>query len=175
MPIQVRPNWNFLTNRPTTVAASGLTDAATVTQATNAANPGTVAHFAANAAPAGWLACNGAAVSRTLYAALFSAVGTTYGAGDGSTTFNLPDLRGEFLRGLDSGRGVDSGRGIGTAQAANIGAHTHGVPNLASSGSVFSSTTSGASAITLNEQTSSANPTGENRPRNVAMLACIKF
>jgi len=63
-----------------------------------------------NAAPDGWRACSGQAVSRTTYAALFAAIGTEYGVGDGSTTFDLPDLRGEFLRGWDNGRGVDSGR-----------------------------------------------------------------
>jgi microcystin-dependent protein len=51
----------------------------------------------------GWLKCNGAAVSRSTYAVLFAAIGTLYGAGDGTTTFNLPDYRGEFLRGLDDG------------------------------------------------------------------------
>ena len=59
--------------------------------------------------PTGYLECNGAPVSRTTYAALFSFIGTQYGAGNGSSTFNLPDLRGEFVRGFDYGRGVDSG------------------------------------------------------------------
>lgn len=63
-----------------------------------------------------WLPCDGKAVSRTSYAKLFSVIGTTYGAGDGATTFNVPDLRGEFLRGLDQGRGVDSGRTVGSRQ-----------------------------------------------------------
>ena len=66
---------------------------------------GLMAFFAADAAPAGWLECNGSAVSRTTYAALFAAIGTEYGVGDGTTTFNLPDLRGEFMRGWDNGRG----------------------------------------------------------------------
>lgn len=87
---------------------------------------GTVAWHAANSAPSGWLPCNGAQVSRSVYAALFQAIGTTYGAGDGSTTFNVPDLRGEFIRGLDNGRGVDTGRGIGTAQANETASHAHG-------------------------------------------------
>lgn len=63
-----------------------------------------------------WLPCDGSARSRVTYKDLFSLIGTTYGAGDGSTTFNLPDLRGEFLRGLDQGRGVDKNRKIGSAQ-----------------------------------------------------------
>ena len=63
--------------------------------------------------PTGWLKCNGAAISRTAYAKLFAAIGTVFGAGDGFTTFNLPDLRGEFVRGWDDGRGVDGGRAFG--------------------------------------------------------------
>lgn len=88
---------------------------------------GTVLYFAGRTAPAGWLKANGAAVSRTAYAALFAAIGTTYGAGDGRSTFNLPDLRGEFLRGWDDGRGVDAGRVFGSAQAHALQSHQHGL------------------------------------------------
>ena len=88
---------------------------------------GTVLYFAGRTAPAGWLKANGAAVSRTAYAALFAAIGTTYGAGDGRSTFNLPDLRGEFLRGWDDGRGVDTGRVFGSAQAHALQSHQHGL------------------------------------------------
>lgn len=69
---------------------------------------GIVSWYAASTAPEGWLKCNGAAVSRTTYATLFNAIGTTFGAGDGSTTFNLPDLRAQFIRGWDDSRGVDT-------------------------------------------------------------------
>lgn len=138
---------------------------------------GTVAHFAANTAPAGWLKANGATVSRTTYAALFLAIGTTYGAGDGSTTFALPDLRGEFLRGFDDGRGVDSGRGIGTAQGQQIESHDHPYEDVRNASvGVFSYTggTGMDKGFIANRNTS---PTGgtETRPRNVALLACIKF
>ena len=75
--------------------------------------------------PTGYLECNGAPVSRTTYAALFSFIGTQYGAGNGSSTFNLPDLRGEFVRGFDNGRGVDSGRGIGSSQSGQNLSHDH--------------------------------------------------
>lgn len=81
---------------------------------------GSVQAFAGSSTPNGFLLCNGQAVSRTTYAALFTAIGTTYGAGNGSTTFNVPDYRGEFLRGLDAGRGVDSGRALGTAQKGTL-------------------------------------------------------
>ena len=88
---------------------------------------GTVLYFAGSRAPAGWLKANGAAVSRTAYAALFAAIGTTYGAGDFLNTFNLPDLRGEFIRGWDDGRGVDAGRVFGSAQAHALQSHQHGL------------------------------------------------
>ena len=86
---------------------------------------GTVLAFAMESAPSGWLKCNGAAISRTTYSALFTAIGTTFGAGDGSTTFNVPDLRGEFVRGWDDARAVDTGRVFGSAQADELKSHTH--------------------------------------------------
>jgi len=88
---------------------------------------GMVCYFAQATPPAGYLKRNGAAVSRTTYARLFAKIGTTYGAGDGSTTFNLPDGRGVFDRGLDDGRGFDPGRTLGSYQdSANL-SHAHGV------------------------------------------------
>ena len=60
---------------------------------------GSVIAFAANSTPNGYLICNGAAVSRTTYADLFTAIGTTYGSGDGSTTFNVPNLTDKFIQG----------------------------------------------------------------------------
>jgi len=68
---------------------------------------GAVEYFARQTAPTGWIKADGSVVSRTQYADLFAAVGTVFGTGDGSTTFNLPDLRGEFIRGYDDGRGID--------------------------------------------------------------------
>tara|TARA_R110002074_G_scaffold32143_2_gene89862 strand:+ start:76 stop:729 length:654 start_codon:yes stop_codon:yes gene_type:complete len=62
---------------------------------------GTVLPFAGSGAQTGWLYCNGQAANRTTYSVLFTAIGTTYGVGDGSSTFNLPDLRGRVPAGLD--------------------------------------------------------------------------
>lgn len=132
---------------------------------------GQVVFMAGANAPSGFLKCNGQLVSRTTYASLFAVIGTTYGAGDGSTTFAVPDLRGEFLRGWDDGRGVDTGRVVGSAQLDEIKSHTHaeqkttanaGYPNVGTygGGEVYTSTT-GATGGT------------ETRPRNVALLACI--
>jgi microcystin-dependent protein len=88
---------------------------------------GAVEMFARSTPPVGWLKANGATVNRVTYAALFAAIGGTFGAGDGSTTFQLPDLRGVFLRGLDDGKGIDVGRTLGTAQEDGIASHTHSV------------------------------------------------
>jgi len=77
--------------------------------------------------PTGYLECNGNAVSRTTYAALFAIIGTNYGTGDGSSTFNLPDLRGEFIRGFDNGKGTDSGRSIASSQSAQNASHNHSI------------------------------------------------
>lgn len=86
---------------------------------------GMVAPFAMPAAPAGWLKCNGATVSRKTFAQLFDRIGTRYGAGDGVTTFGLPDLRGEFVRGWDDARGLDPSRGLGSVQAGQNASHVH--------------------------------------------------
>ena len=76
--------------------------------------------------PSGYLECNGAAVSRSVYQDLYDTIGTQYGAGNGSSTFNLPDLRGEFVRGFDNGRGIDSGRSISaTPQSDQNKQHNH--------------------------------------------------
>tara|TARA_Y100000592_G_scaffold72324_1_gene112525 strand:+ start:1563 stop:2696 length:1134 start_codon:yes stop_codon:yes gene_type:complete len=86
---------------------------------------GSVHMMATTTAPSGYLKCNGAAVSRTTYADLFAVIGTTHGAGDGSSTFNVPDLRGEFVRGWDDSRGVDSGRSFGSSQSDANKQHNH--------------------------------------------------
>lgn len=152
-----------------------------VTSAASAIKAGTVAHFAASSAPAGWIKANGAAISRATYAALFLAIGTTHGAGDGSTTFKIPDLRGEFLRSWDDGRGVDSARGIGTAQSSQNLSHSHSLPGyLASTYTVYDGDLDGSRYATGYDKTTIGNGTNaeggsEARPRNVALLACIKY
>nr|DAX23200.1 MAG TPA: tail collar fiber protein [Caudoviricetes sp.] len=134
---------------------------------------GAVLYFAGQTAPAGWLKANGAAVSRTAYAALFAAIGTTYGAGDGRSTFNLPDLRGEFVRGWDDGRGIDRGRVFGSAQSDELRAHTHGgVPQR--TGDNDRGGASSWYSIDGVGQTESFGGS-ETRPRNLALLACIKI
>ena len=79
----------------------------------NAPNPidaGTIVSWAKDSTPTGWLQCDGSAVSRSTYATLFTAIGTTYGTGDGSSTFNLPDLRGRVVAGKDNMGGSAASR-----------------------------------------------------------------
>lgn len=160
---------------------------------TGSSDTGAVTFFARNSAPAGWLKANGAAVSRTTYAALFSAIGTTFGVGDGSTTFNLPDLRGEFPRGWDDARGVDSARVFGSAQTDAFQGHWHNIQtsptvyqvgwdggggagsgNLRADGSPTTPYPYATSTLT-NGTNGTPRTASETRPTNIALLACIKF
>tara|TARA_R100001460_G_scaffold107633_1_gene156672 strand:+ start:38 stop:961 length:924 start_codon:yes stop_codon:yes gene_type:complete len=93
----------------------------------NGVPAGSVFTFATTTVPSGYLECNGAAVSRSTYASLFSAISTTWGSGDGSSTFNLPDLRGQFVRGWDNSAGVDSGRSFASSQSDQNKTHDHSV------------------------------------------------
>ena len=142
---------------------------------------GTVNYFANVTSPNGYLICNGQAVNRITYAELFAAIGTLYGVGDGSTTFNVPELRGEFIRGADNGRGVDAGRVLGTIQAFSTnlpvpmgldawgfspnGAENNGPQHITSSDDYFG---------IANPSMNLLNPV-ETRPRNIALMPCIKF
>ena len=93
----------------------------------NGVPAGSVFTFATTTVPSGYLECNGAAVSRSTYASLFSSISTTWGVGDGSSTFNLPDLRGQFVRGWDNSAGVDSGRSFASSQSDQNKAHNHSI------------------------------------------------
>ena len=224
------PGVNIKGNQDTTgnaASASRLENAVNIngipfdgTKEINTTPAGAVMFFAMKAAPVGWLPANGAAVSRTTYANLFAAIGTLYGAGDGNKTFNLPDLRGEFLRSWDSGRGVDGGRKFASFQdSQNLshnhdgvtaesgwhthngwtsvnGEHSHGVPistngsgnnfesnggnverwgNTNATGNHNHSFETNASGNHTHSFSTSFNGGNESRPRNIALLACIKI
>jgi len=152
------------------------------------AQSGQISFFAMNTPPTGWLKANGAAVSRTTYSALFGAIGTTFGAGDGSTTFNLPDMRGQFPRGWDDGRGVDSGRAFGSAQTDAFQGHFHARrfsgtrdinigAGIISRGNDVGTVTDRDFVGAPSDDGSNGAPrtAAETRPRNIALLACIKF
>ena len=124
---------------------------------------GMVAPFAMDSVPTGWLHCDGSAVSRTTYSLLYSKVADLYGAGDGSTTFNLPNLKDEFIRGSSDTLEV------GNKQGQSLQSHTHSIlqPNGATS---VGGTVMGNYGVTNGL---ASDGSGETRPRNVAMLYCI--
>lgn len=154
---------------------------------------GSVIAFPATSAPTGWLVLNGASLNRTDYPALWAyaqssgnivteavwaATNTgSFSTGNLSTTFRIPDLRGEFVRGWDNSRGVDIGRGIGVYQSDMFKEHAH-------TSTFFRDRSSGAygNAVLGDEniygtQDSTSQLTGgtETRPRNISLLHCIKF
>jgi len=132
---------------------------------------GAVQAFAMNSAPSGWLAADGSAVSRTTYAALFSAIGTTYGSGDGSTTFAVPDLRGYFVRGSGTNSDGTAAGTFGAKQADDFKAHTH-TTGQGIVGTVGAAAFAGG-PFAITTATGSTGGT-ETRPKNIAMLYCIK-
>ena len=181
---------------PTAAAGTNTTQIAptafAMTAASNSLPAGSLIYCAGSTVPAGYLEANGALLSRTTYAALFAAIGIIYSAGDGSTTFGLPDLRGEFIRGWDHGRGIDAGRLVGSWQGDSIrnitgtfGGYT--ANNWDKRSGAFTSdlgTFIGPQVVdNLNEgqntttfDASRVVPTAnENRPRNVSALICIKY
>jgi microcystin-dependent protein len=115
--------------------------------APSAVPTGAIIPFGMNSAPSGWLACEGAAVSRSTYADLFTAIGVTHGAGDGSTTFNVPDLRGIFIRGAGTQTiaGTSYSGTHATKQRDAFQGHRHGVTHDALKSGGSSVATSGSS------------------------------
>lgn len=138
---------------------------------------GTVLPYALSTAPEGWMICNGAALTPgtadTLRQRLIDD-GNPYGTADADPL--LPDLRGEFVRGLDASRGVDPGRALGSTQTDDVKAHQHGIS------SVYNSSTGGTPSLTWGDGTgttvelnSGSVGGAETRPRNVAMNYIIKL
>jgi microcystin-dependent protein len=141
---------------------------------------GTVVWFATNTAPSGYLFCNGSAISRLVYNALFSVISTNWGSGDGFSTFNIPDFRGEFIRGWADTSAVDSGRTFGSFQDHQYQTHTHNIPTRSNTGTNAIPRTAINTGTLLNIEGGSPNATNggnfgsETRPRNYALLPCIK-
>lgn len=147
--------------------------------------PGTIIHYAGRTVPSGWLICNGANVSRTDYAALFAAIGTIYGTGNGSTTFGLPNLNGRFFE--------------GTTYTGSVGTyHSAGLPNISGeyqggdglnlySSGAFGFVKESGSQITggsykldigdfkASRSSSVFGSSSGVQPPSIALLPCIKF
>ena len=194
-------------NIKASVAGNILVSSGPTTAPTLNALVGSIALFAGTAAPTGWLKCDGTGgLLRSQYQALWdfafasnnivdeavwiAANGPigSFSRGNGSTTFRIPDLRGEFVRALADGKAVDTGRVIGTAQTDTFQGHEHtqaqtaitsantGNGYVAANNSLwfnfFSSTTS---AIVEKSPNGVPRTATETRPRNIALLYCIKF
>lgn len=174
------------------IVDAAASSAAAAVAAVLAADVGKVSFVPMTTPPTGHLECNGAAISRATYATLFAKIGTTWGAGDGSSTFNIPDLRGEFIRGWDHGKGIDAGRSFATLQGDLVKSHYHvvrispdttGQPVRSSTGGTVQNNSSIVRAMgddvsqvfPLYAAAEGSNMGSENRPRNVAMLPVIRY
>ena len=172
---------------------------------------GTVAYFGRSSPPKGWLACNGASLNKVEYEDLYNIIGTTYGSAD-SNSFNLPDLRGEFIRCWDNGRGVDKyptytygGSTTESNRPFNSSVQSYATKTL--SGQMYKisetwaygggggtgafwkpqyggwnanntpeySDSSNSGILNFDTSLASNSSLGETRPRNIALLICIKY
>ncbi|MCD9569431.1 phage tail protein [Pseudomonas protegens] len=149
---------------------------------------GAIQAFACTNAPTGWLVADGSQVLRANYPALLAITNGAFGWGNGTTTFNLPDMRAEVIRGLDLGRGINAGRALGSIELDAMQGHGHFNTNqvIGSSGGSgeFLSHNNGVSSSTsANRILAPADLAGfgavrvatETRMRNVALLYCIKY
>jgi microcystin-dependent protein len=170
------------TAAPTVVVADGEVTVAKLAAAVQQllVPAGAVQAFAMNSAPAGWLAANGNEYAKTGdYAALFAAISTTYGetngsGGAGTSHFRVPDLRGYFVRGSGTNSDGTAAGTFGAKQADELKSHTHTF-----SGEQFEGTFQAGASFALRydpaSQTTESTGGTETRPKNIAMLYCIKF
>lgn len=182
-------NTGFTENRPRNmsimycVKASHVGASAAVSEIFDSTPAGAVVDFAMPSAPQGWLMCDGSTVPRSAYPDLFAAIGTTYNQPSDTNVllFRLPDYRGEFRRGWDAGRGVDVGRGFGSHQADEVKSHVHQqwVDGYDYSGGSTGTAFAGNDAHNYAGTSGWSHDTNtyggsETRPRNTAVLTCIK-
>lgn len=190
--VPIVPTWNNIASKPTTVTGYGLTDVYTKTEIDaliqaaklSSAPPGTIMFFAATTAPSGWSYADGGTLNRVSQSSLFSVIGTTFGAGDGTSTFNKPDMRGLFARGYDNGKGIDSGRVFGGVQQDDFKAHSHDILMGGDINTVVpaaydrcvSSANSKVDAYAIRGTLqNTATGSYETRPKNMTLLPCIKL
>jgi len=197
-PAEISPRQQLLTV-PFAIQAQFAQQAASLVS--NLANalcpPGTVVAYMGTNTPSGWLLCDGTAINRIQYLALFGVIGTSSGAGDGATTFNLPDLRGVFLRGVNGSRsdsfadpddltlrtnifpGGNIGNTVGSYQPDQFGNHVHHLIQEPAGNEFFDTDQGIVGAINWNgtESDAQTQPTGgnETRPKNAYVNYIIKY
>lgn len=142
----------------------------------NASAIGKVEYFATATPPAGYIAADGAAISRSTYSRLFAVIGVQNGVGDGTTSFNVPDGRGVFIRGYDNGRGMDASRVFSSYQADDLKSHKHSILG----NNNYDPGNKGIRLGNTYQQGFVSDGTElfggtETRPKNIALLACIKY
>lgn len=178
---------NLQSNAVVTATLTDLSVTRSKIEAAERIPTGCIQSYVGASAPTGWLLCHGGTVSRTTYADLYAVIGDKFGEGDGSTTFDLPDLRGRFLRGWDNSAGNDPDSGSRTAIDGNSGAstgdnigsyqsdqfksHTHSL----NAGTAQAVLTPGGNNIPTLPSTSGAAGGNETRPVNVYVNYIIKY
>lgn len=136
---------------------------------------GFISFYCAKEPPSGWLICDGRDINRETYSLLYERIGESFGSGDGSTTFNLPDLRGEFIRGFDNGKGTDKNRVFGSRQEGSIFNPNNSIKDLAANYEELYNIDyeNGCTYGGVNKIASSRPYGYRTRPNNIALLPCI--
>ncbi len=187
-----------VSNRPPISPRQRILTTPYAAQAGNGSPPGSIIAFGGSAIPDGWLLCDGAPVDRFQFGKLFAAIGTNWGHGDGQTTFNLPDLRGYFLRGVDSTPSAErdadyaarfaikpggaTNRNVGSYQSDALKRHTHSIKRVG----LNTQAANTQLAITADNNSlgfvdpfdgvvNQAGDSGESRPKNAYVNYVIKF
>lgn len=192
----VADNISITSNTSDCIIKVGGTERARIPLTIGLLPPGIVVPYSGITSPQEWLMCDGSQVSRTTYARLYTAIANTYGSGNGSTTFHLPDLRGRFVRGSDNmgsgAAGVDPDAAGRTAMnsggntAANVGSiqddeyqsHTHvvdvGLWIAGSTGNKFGAGSGSGTGTNGIESTATSGGGNETRPKNANLNYIIK-
>lgn len=176
------PATSVLTTDEFPINQGGTTKKVTLEQIQNSVSvtvgfpTGGVMMFAVSGVPTGWLECDGSVLPINNYTNLYNVIGQNYKT---LNTFNvlsgfqIPDLRGEFVRGWDHGKGVDNGRDLGSKQGDMLKSHTHEYLGKVNGNFPFDAW-NGYDGTGMVDQTTSATGGTETRPRNVALVYCIK-
>jgi len=181
--VDTTPTWKLVFDYNYTATYQEYID--TAISEINTAPIGSISIYAGSTAPDGYLLCDGSAVSRTTYESLYSVIGTTYGEGDGSTTFNLPSLKDRFPLGLGSTYSTlaaTGGESTHTLTKSEMPSHSHTQTSAtsSSSGSSYTDYNNSSGSYTTNTTVLSTGSTGgggshNNMPPYIVLNYIIKY